>query len=210
MKRFPLFFAGIFSTFAVAWLGVIAIPQAQLGGLQPQVDEENSDVYPVNGQGTAAQGRQVYVANGCVNCHSQQVRGGGTSDIARGWGARRTVARDYIYGGPVQLGSMRNGPDLTNIGSRQSNAEWHYLHLYNPRTVTPGSIMPPFRFLFETRKIIGERSADALELTGGDAPPSGYEVVPTREAKSLVAYLLSLDSTHPLPEVKTAKTGGAK
>jgi cytochrome c oxidase cbb3-type subunit 2 len=120
------------------------------------------------------------------------------------------VARDYIYGAPVQLGTMRNGPDLTNIGVRQANAEWHYLHLYNPRTVTPGSIMPPFRFLFEKRKIIGQRSAEAVELTGDDAPPVGYEVVPTREAQSLVAYLLSLDSEHPLQGVKSVKTGGAK
>ena len=211
MKRCPLFFIGVFAAFALAWVGVVVVPQAQLGKLQPQVDEDNTtDVYPVNTGGIEAQGRRVFVANGCVSCHSQQVRGDGTVDAARGWGDRRTVPLDYLYGQPVQLGLMRNGPDLTNIGVRQPSAEWHYLHLYNPRAVTPGSIMPPFRFLFEKRKITGERSAEALYLSGADAPPEGYEVVPTPAAKALVGYLLSRDKSHPLKDVKASKGGGAK
>ena len=211
MKRYALFFAGIFAAFAFSWVGVIAVPLAQLGKLQPQVDEDNtSDVYPVNTGGVADQGRRVFAANGCVSCHSQQVRGAGTVDTARGWGDRRTVPLDYIYGRPVELGLMRNGPDLTNIGVRQPNAEWHYLHLYDPRSVTPGSIMPPFRFLFEKRKITGERSAEALYLSGDDAPPAGFEVVPTPEAKALVGYLLSRDKSHPLKEQKSSRGGAAK
>jgi cytochrome c oxidase cbb3-type subunit 2 len=211
VKRFPLFFIGVLGTFALAWIGVVAVPQAQLGKLQPQIDEDNtSDVYPINVGGVADQGRRVFVANGCVSCHSQQVRGAGTVDAARGWGDRRTVPLDYIYGQPAELGLMRNGPDLTNIGVRQPNAEWHYLHLYNPRAVTPGSIMPPFRFLFEKRKISGERSADALYLSGDDAVPDGYEVVPTPQAKALVGYLLSRDKSHPLKEIKVSKEGAAK
>ena len=64
------------------------------------------------------------------------------------------------------------------------------------------SNMPPYRYLFETRKIGGERSADALALTGPNKPKPGYEVVPKPEAKALVAYLMSLDKSHPLKEVK--------
>lgn len=211
MKQFPLLFAGIFAAFALGWLGTVAVPQAQLGNLQPQTDEEGGDVYPVNNNGIAAQGRQVYVANGCVHCHSQVVRDKHSgSDIDRGWGPRRTVARDYIYNQPVQLGMMRNGPDLTNIGMRQPSSEWHYQHLYNPRSVTPGSIMPPFRFLFEKRKIVGQRSAEALNLAGTDQPPEGWEIVPTADARSLVGFLLSLDSTHPLKEVKEMQEAAAK
>jgi len=211
VKRFPLFFIGVFATFALAWIGVVAVPQAQLGKLQPQIDEDNTaDVYPISVGGVADQGRRVFVANGCVSCHSQQVRGSGTVDAARGWGDRRTVPLDYLYGQPVELGLMRNGPDLTNIGVRQPNAEWHYLHLYNPRAVTPGSIMPPFRFLFEKRKISGERSTDAIYLSGDDAPPEGYEVVPSPEAKALVGYLLSRDKSHSLKEIKASKEGAAK
>lgn len=211
MKQFPLLFAGIFATFALGWLGTVAMPMAQLGSLQPQTDEELADIYPVNIGGVAEQGRQVYVANGCVYCHSQVVRDKHSgADLDRGWGTRRTVARDYIYNQTVQLGTMRNGPDLTNIGVRQLSAEWHYQHLYNPRSVSPGSIMPPFRFLFEKRKIVGQRSAEALNLSGADQPPQGWEIVPTAEAKSLVGFLRSLDSTHALKEVKEMQEAAAK
>ena len=211
MKSFRLFFIGIFATFALGWVGVVAIPRAQLANLQPVVDEDNpADVYPIDAGGVAEQGRRIFVANGCISCHSQQVRGAGSIDIARGWGDRRTVALDYIYGQPVRLGTLRIGPDLTNIGARRPNADWHYLHLYNSRTVMPGSVMPPFRFLFETRKISGQRSSDALFLTGKDAPPDGFEVVPTPEARALVGYLLSLDKSHPLKGLKPATGGTAK
>ena len=67
--------------------------------------------------------------------------------------------------------------------------------------------MPAYRFLYEKHPISGERSADALQLTGAEAPPPGWEIVPTYDAKCLVAYLMSLDQSHALKEVKTA--GGA-
>jgi len=66
------------------------------------------------------------------------------------------------------------------------------------------STMPAYKFLYERQPISGERSADALQLTGPDAPPPGWEIVPTYDAKCLVAYLMSLDQSHPLKEVKTA------
>lgn len=64
--------------------------------------------------------------------------------------------------------------------------------------------MPAYRFLYEKRRVEGEYAADALKLTGADAPPAGYEIVPTYDAKCLVAYLMSLDQSHPLKEVKSA------
>jgi cytochrome c oxidase cbb3-type subunit 2 len=64
--------------------------------------------------------------------------------------------------------------------------------------------MPAYRFLYEKRRISGERSADALKLTGKEAPAEGWEVVPTYDAQCLVAYLMSLDQSHPLKEVKSA------
>jgi hypothetical protein len=66
------------------------------------------------------------------------------------------------------------------------------------------SIMPAYRFLYDKRRVTGERSADALELNGADAPGEGWEVVPTYDAKCLVAYLMSQDQSHPLKEVKSA------
>jgi len=121
------------------------------------------------------------------------------TDIARGWGIRRSVAEDFLTDYPVQLGSLRAGPDLANIALRSPDANWHLLHLYAPQAAVKGSTMPPFRFLFETRKIVnGVPSPDALVLPKEIAPADGYEVVPTVEAKQLVAYLLSLRADVPL------------
>ena len=64
--------------------------------------------------------------------------------------------------------------------------------------------MPAYKFLYEKRRISGERSADALKLTGAEDPGEDWEVVPTYDAKCLVAYLMSLNQSHPLNEVKSA------
>ena len=63
------------------------------------------------------------------------------------------------------------------------SAAWHHVHLYAPRTINLDSNMPAYRFLYEKRRITGERSADALQLSGADAPPEGWEVVPTLRCK---------------------------
>ncbi len=84
------------------------------------------------------------------------------------------------------------------------SAPWHHLHLYSPRIINLDSNMPPFRFLYQKRRISGQRSVDALNLSGDDAPPTGFEVIPTYDAKCLVAYLMSLDQSHTLKEVKSA------
>jgi cbb3-type cytochrome oxidase cytochrome c subunit len=113
-------------------------------------------------------------------------------DLARGWGKRRSVAEDFLFDYPVMLGSQRIGPDLADVGSRLPAAEWHLLHLYNPKTIEKKSVMPPYRFLFEKRKMGREPSPNALKLAGEFAPEPGCEIVPTDQAKALVAYLLSL------------------
>lgn len=88
---------------------------------------------------------------------------------------------------------------------------WHHRHLYNPRSITTDSTMPSFRFLYQKRRIAGEAAADALifDESSTDAPPMGWEIVPTYEAKCLVAYLMSLDQSHPLKEVKGAAAAPA-
>lgn len=122
------------------------------------------------------------------------------ADISRGWGKRRTVAQDFIYDSVVQPGTRRAGPDLANVGSRLADANWHLRHLYAPESEIKGSTMPAYRFLFEKRKAGKVASADALQLTGEFAPPAGFEIVPTDEARALVAYLLSLRAEAPLFE----------
>jgi cytochrome c oxidase cbb3-type subunit 2 len=122
------------------------------------------------------------------------------ADIDRGWGKRRTVARDYMFDHYVFLGNSRLGADLANIGVRQTDPQWFYRLLYDPRSVHPESVMPSFRYLFRTQKISGQASADALKLNGPGAPRSGYEIVPTEEGKAIVAYLISLKKNYALPE----------
>jgi cytochrome c oxidase cbb3-type subunit 2 len=133
-----------------------------------------------------AQGREVYVANGCSYCHTQQVR---PLDEDKVFG-RPSAASDFKYQTPELLGSERTGPDLTNIGVRQPSPVWQYIHLYDPRAVVPESIMPSFAWLFE----VVDRAPGGVTpvpLPPAYAPEHGV-VVPTREAQALIAYLAAL------------------
>jgi cbb3-type cytochrome oxidase cytochrome c subunit len=328
MKGLAPLFLGIFGTFAFSWVGLTVLPNWQIGHLNPQSDEDGTDIYPRPQSGMFERGARVYAANGCVYCHSQQVRPEyAGADIERGWGNRRSAPRDYIFERPVFLAKMRMGQDITNIGARapaeQENpppagaapsaaspaqpggspppgaspgastspatqgsavssgavasakaasppskpasasqppsspspapptgvaspppgamanasptattvpssgpqtagppwpeqtigeppmysAAWHHVHLYSPRSINFDSNMPAYRFLYEKRRIRDQRSAEALKLTGSDAPPEGWEVIPTYDAKCLVAYLMALNQSHPLNDVRSA--GGA-
>ncbi len=153
-------------------------------------------------------GRQSYIANGCVYCHSQQPRDiQQAPDAKRGWG-RASVAGDYAYDTPHLLGTMRTGPDLLNIGARQPSADWHLGHLYQPRAYTPGSIMPSYPFLFELRQGAVGDGEKALTLPPGLAKP-GEVVIAKPEALALVAYLLSLDRTYPALPPRSASAVAA-
>jgi cbb3-type cytochrome oxidase cytochrome c subunit len=278
MKGLTSLFLGIFGTFAFSWLGLTVIPNWQIGHLNPQSDEEGTDIYPQPQSGMVERGARVYAANGCIYCHSQQVRADyAANDIERKWGDRRSAPRDYIFERPVFLGKMRMGQDIANIGARAPaeqaspspagaaapatsptgatspatspgppqgaaaspaaiasakppaaspspaagapwpvqtageppmySAAWQHVHLYSPRSINIDSNMPSYRFLYEKRRISYARSADALQLTGSDAPPEGWEIVPSLDAKCLVAYLMALNQSHPLNEVKSV--GGA-
>lgn len=141
-------------------------------------------------------GRAVYIANGCVYCHSQQPRAKAFApDFARGWG-RATVAGDYAYDQPQLLGTMRTGPDLMNIGVRQPSEQWHLGHLYQPRAFVPGSIMPSYPFLFEAKAQADK--GDVLVNLPALAAPAGRVVVARPEAVDLVRYLQSLDRSYPV------------
>lgn len=210
MNNGPLLFLGIFVAIAASWTGIVytnILQQRSAGATVPHYSEELGKAVPGRPGGMAAQGRLVYQDLGCLYCHSQQVRhsvsrepGAVGPDVARGWGPRPSVSRDYIYDDRVMLGTMRTGPDLRNAGLRLPDPAWHYAHLYNPKITSPGSIMPPFAFLYETREIVGQPSKHALQLPPPFAPPAGWEVVPTPRAEALVAYLLSLRTDYALPE----------
>jgi cbb3-type cytochrome oxidase cytochrome c subunit len=290
MNYGPLVFLAAFFALASSWCGFVLTPQLQIGRLQQTNTLGAVAVpYPVARPGLAQQGLEVYRANGCAYCHSQQVGQSGTvvdivltdagtnqaatvaallnlangstnqpaaltplpalkrgdsdsattnllsglpkaflrcatpkaasaavkalnatsakaelwivpvgPDLARGWGKRRSVAEDFLFDSPVMPGSQRVGPDLADVGERLPDANWHLLHLYAPQFQVKGSIMPPYRFLFERRQVGRRPSPDALVLPGELAPPNGYEVVPTQAAKALAAYLISLHADAPL------------
>ena len=124
MKGLAPLFLGIFGTFAFSWVGLTVIPNWQIGHLNPQSDEEGTDIYPMPQSGMVTRGARVYAANGCIYCHSEQVRADyAGADIERKWGDRRSAPRDYIFERPVFLGKMRMGQDLANIGARAPKEE---------------------------------------------------------------------------------------
>lgn len=253
MNHGPLIFLGAFLAFVSAWIGLVVAPTAQLQSLLPASPDgfiEQPRAYLQAEQS----GRRIYQAEGCVYCHTQQLRGGQwNADVLRGWGTRRSDPRDYIRDYPVLLGTARTGPDLLNIAARMPDAQWHYRHLYDPQLMSPGSNMSPFRHLFTVQKIApggpspdrvrfdaawvtpaqdvdANDLADALRRGGFELVekrdgrllgyvdakdwqtlqrargvaklepyvPEGYEILPTAQARALVAYLLSMDHTYRL------------
>jgi len=143
---------------------------------------------------TAAEsrGRAVFVGEGCSYCHTQQVRPLAQDRV---WG-RPSVAGDYAFSTPQLLGSERTGPDLTNIGARQPSEVWQSIHLYEPRALVHGSIMPayPWMFVAKTHPDPG----DVVVPVPPEYEPRGKVIVETREEQDLVAYLKSLKQA-PLP-----------
>ena len=107
-------------------------------------------------------------------------------------GEVQSVDEDYLYDQPAMLGSQRVGPDLANIGNRQTNATLLLLHIYNPQLTMLKSVMPSYRYLFEPLEPGRTPPADALHISKGTGPDE--IVVPTDQARQLVAYLLSLHS----------------
>jgi cytochrome c oxidase cbb3-type subunit 2 len=88
-------------------------------------------------------GRDIYVREGCYNCHSQQIRA--LKDEVERYG-HYSLAAESMYDRPFQWGSKRNGPDLARVGGKYSN-DWHYAHMANPQAMVPESLMPRYAFL---------------------------------------------------------------
>ncbi|ABI59827.1 MULTISPECIES: cbb3-type cytochrome c oxidase subunit II [Nitrosomonas] len=181
--------AGAITTFGIAVAALVVLPYIQVRDIQPP---EGLKPY------TSAElrGREIYVANGCLYCHTQQPRDRSFApDFDRGWG-RVTTPGDYYYDKPHLLGSMRTGPDLMNIGVRQPSMDWHLGHLYQPRAYVPDSTMPSYPYMFEVKD-----QAEDDEIIVKLPPkfvPSGKVVVARPEAVDLVKYLRSLDRSYPI------------
>lgn len=208
MHKFRYIFIGFMLTFLSSWCGLVILPVWGLGNFKQSPDPATGEMIPPYLTSLEKKGRDVYIANGCIYCHSQQVHPARVrTDIERGWGVRRTVARDYMSQEIAQMGTMRTGPDLANIGVRNPSEVWNYLHLYNPQITSKGSTMPPFRFLFDTKKKDPENPAkDALNFPEGFGPGPDYVVTPSEEMRALVAYLQSLKlSSYEIPEAAAAR-----
>jgi cytochrome c oxidase cbb3-type subunit 2 len=185
MDRGTVIFIGAMLTFASSWLGLVYFPYKQLNGQQP-FTSPGVDAYPRPYSEAAQAGAAVYAANGCIYCHSQQVRSEKFgnwwedgemktgADIRRGWGQRRNVSRDYLHDRPPFLGTMRTGPDVANVGTRYS-AAWQHQHQFNARSFNAWSTMPSFAFLYRREKVEGGvRSEKALRLAREWTMNPGY------------------------------------
>ncbi|MBI2487959.1 MAG: cbb3-type cytochrome c oxidase subunit II [Deltaproteobacteria bacterium] len=195
--RASIFFLGVLATLFLGWAGLTMIPGLQIREIKPA-----SALKPYKDQ--QLRGRAIYIREGCIYCHSQQTRPEGFgADQKRGWG-RPSVPGDYVYDKPHLLGTMRTGPDLFNIAARQPSEDWHLIHLYDPRATSPGSIMPPYPWLFKEDEVFskevyaakGERVVPVPE----EFAPEGKVIIATHEALDLVAYLVSLNHTYSIEQ----------
>lgn len=193
MTRVYMLLMGALATVIFALMVLVILPKSLLSGVKAP-----AELKPLTA--LEMKGRQVYIQNGCIYCHTQQVRDTNfTQDVAKGMGSRPSVPADYVYDSPHLLGTMRTGPDLFNVGSRLPDKQWHLLHLYQPRSLVPWSIMPSFPFLF-VHKPAAAAGDVVIEPNQPGAHTSGV-IVATEDAKALVAYLLALKHDYAAPAV---------
>lgn len=135
----------------VIFLSILILITVAIGGIVEIVPLHTikSTIEPVDGVRPYSPleqiGRNIYVREGCYNCHSQMIRP--FRDEAERYG-HYSLAAESMYDHPFQWGSKRTGPDLARVGGKYSN-DWHVLHLADPRAVVPQSIMPPYAFLLD-------------------------------------------------------------
>ena len=177
---------------------ILVILVASVGGLVEIVPLffQQSTTQPVPGLKpyTALQlaGRDVYLREGCYNCHSQMIRPFRAETERYG---HYSVAGEFVYDHPFQWGSKRTGPDLHRVGGRYSD-EWHRVHLDNPRAVVPESNMPAYPWLAQTLLKENEmgRHMQAMKTVGvpytdAEIANAAQEVKGKTEADALIAYL---------------------
>jgi cytochrome c oxidase cbb3-type subunit 2 len=185
----------------VGWMIVFIVLLVSVGGLVEIVPLyfQKSTTEPVKGIGpyTPLQltGRDVYLREGCYNCHSQMIRPFRAETERYG---HYSVAGEFVYDHPFQWGSKRTGPDLARVGGRYSD-DWHRVHLNNPRDVVPESNMPGYPWLAKTGADAGsiEAKMTALRRVGvpysdADIAKAANELKGKSEQDALVAYLQNM------------------
>ncbi len=185
----------------VGWMIVFIVLLVSVGGLVEIVPLyfQKSTTEPVKGiePYTPLQltGRDVYLREGCYNCHSQMIRPFRAETERYG---HYSVAGEFVYDHPFQWGSKRTGPDLARVGGRYSD-DWHRVHLNNPRDVVPESNMPGYPWLAKTVADAGSIEAKMAALrrvgvpyTDADIAKAANELKGKSEQDALVAYLQNM------------------
>jgi cytochrome c oxidase cbb3-type subunit II len=173
--------------------------------IMPALDNQRNNA-PFPGSKTLTDfekaGKLVYISEGCVGCHSQQVR---NVDMDKVFGNRPGMAADYANIGRTSIwqntatlmGTERTGPDLTDVGNRQPSKDWNLMHLFNPRVVVKQSIMPSYKWLFEIKENPSKEDV-VVAIPPQFLDRAVGKVVAKKEALQLVAYIQSLKQI-PLP-----------
>jgi len=185
----------------IGWMIVLTILVVAVGGLVEIVPLyfQKSTTTPVDGvkpyPPLQLVGRDIYVREGCYNCHSQMIRPFRAETERYG---HYSVAGEFVYDHPFQWGSKRTGPDLARVGGRYSD-DWHRVHLGNPRDVVPESNMPSYSWLAKTQLStadIGDRMR-ALRRVGVPYTDAEIASAPAQlqgktEEDAVIAYLQNL------------------
>ena len=185
----------------VSWLGVWIALVISVGGLVEIVplylsNEMTAPAPGVTPYGALAlQGRDIYVREGCYNCHSQMIRPLRAETERYG---HYSLAGESVYDHPFQFGSKRTGPDLARVGARYTD-EWHRAHLANPRDVVPESNMPAYAWLAQATVDAGGTATKMRALRTVGVPYTDAEIAAAAdivrgktEMEALIAYLQGL------------------
>jgi cytochrome c oxidase cbb3-type subunit 2 len=183
------------------WLIILVILVVSVGGLVEIVPLyfQRSTTEPVAGlkpyPALQLAGRDIYVREGCYNCHSQMIRPFRAETERYG---HYSVAGEFVYDRPFQWGSKRTGPDLARVGGRYGD-QWHRIHLNNPRDVVPESNMPGYPWLAKTAVDASDIQAKLRTLRGMGHPYTAEDVAGAKaalegktEQDALIAYLQGL------------------
>jgi cytochrome c oxidase cbb3-type subunit 2 len=185
----------------VGWMIVCIVLLVSVGGLVEIVPLyfQKSTTEPVKGvkpyPALQLAGRDVYIREGCYNCHSQMIRPFRAETERDG---HYSVAGEFVYDHPFQWGSKRTGPDLARVGGRYSD-DWHHVHLNNPRDVVPESNMPAYAWLERAPASTGNMADRMRALRRVGVPYTDAEIAKAEEElkgktemDALVAYLQNL------------------
>ena len=185
----------------IGLLIILVLLTVSVGGLVQIVPLyfQKSTVEPVEGltpySALELTGRDIYIKEGCYNCHSQMIRPFRAETERYG---HYSVAGEFVYDRPFQWGSKRTGPDLARVGGRYSD-DWHRVHLINPRDVVPESIMPGYPWLEENQLDPGsiQVKMEALRALGTPYSDEEIEKAPAAlegktEMDAMIAYLQRL------------------